>query len=99
MKPNEFISYEHAPTHLFVPGATYMLTAGTRDRRRLLASENKKDGAARALLRVASERGWAVVAWVILDNHYHAMLGAPEQAEAVTAIDHFCRLVHRRIAR
>ena len=96
MEPGFFYNYKHAPTHLFVPGATYMLTAGTYNRVRFFNSADKKNAVSKFLHNVSKEMNWKIIAWVILDNHYHTLLTASKSGNNSVAA--FVKKLHRRIS-
>jgi putative transposase len=97
MEPNLFYDYKHAPTHLFVPGSVYMLTAGTYNRERLLNTDEKKNNIIRYLNEITNKYDWQTIAWVVLDNHYHTLLRSPD-SDASIPISRLCKLFHRKIS-
>jgi len=96
MEAGTFYNYEHAPTHLFVPEATYMLTAGTYKKQKLLNSHDKKMRVIKSVENVSEKYNWLIIAWVILDNHYHTILKAPDNI--YFSISDFARSLHKQIA-
>ena len=96
MKPGIFYNYKHAPTHLFAPGATYMLTAGTYNKIRFINTEKKKKAVTKCLYDVSKKINWTIIAWVVLDNHYHTLLIASENNEF--SIAKFTKILHKRIS-
>ena len=96
METGVFYNYEHAPTHIFVPGVNYMLTAGTYERKRFFNSESKKNAIIKCLHKLSQKMEWKVIAWVILDNHYHTLLTAPDNEEMSIAV--FVKELHRQIS-
>jgi len=75
--------HPHAPAHLFRPGATYCVTARTLEGRPAMADPHRRQEVIDALHFAASRRAWTPLAWVVLTNHYHCLLQAPE-TEALT---------------
>src|SRR3989338_3170324 len=73
----EYKTYLHTPPHLYRPGAKYFITASTVKKLRLL-DDNAKERLLISLLKSCNNHGWKLEDWVILDNHYHIMLNAPE---------------------
>lgn len=55
------------PPHLFVADTLYMLTASIYKKADLIKSSQRK-------------LEWQIVAWVVLHNHYHAIVHSPEHA-------------------
>ncbi|MCC2669150.1 MAG: hypothetical protein K0Q72_1621, partial [Armatimonadetes bacterium] len=78
-----FTNHKHSPAHLFRPGATYFITAKTLDGAPILAPEYRREELLGSLEFAFEKRGWTLLAWVVLPNHYHTILKAPE-AEAVS---------------
>ena len=70
----------HAPSHLFVPSAAYMVTAGTFRKASLFDTDAKRDFLLETLLDQAEQWGWNLQAWAIMPNHYHFVAYAPEDA-------------------
>lgn len=76
-----FVRHRHVPPHLFRAGATYFVTARTLDGVPAMSVDARKQRLIEALRFAAEQRGWAVVAWVVLSNHYHCILTAPREGE------------------
>jgi len=72
--------YPHNPPHYFVPNAIYMVTGSTLYKKRLLTSNKHKFLVVEVLLERATHWGWSLEAWAILENHYHFIAHAPENA-------------------
>ena len=71
MDANEptYREWPHAPSHYFVPGAAYIVTARTYDKVRYFDTPEKKDFLLRSLFEHATSFGWALEAWAVLANH------------------------------
>jgi putative transposase len=81
--------WHHAPAHIFIPGATYMVTASTLYQEHLFNTPEKRDMLHESLLRETSELGWQLQSWAVLINHYHFVGLAPEHgADLKTLIRH-----------
>jgi putative transposase len=93
-KPNAH--WHHAPPHLFVSGASYMITAGTHWKRRLFDSPEKLDYLQQTIFERFGARGWVFEAWAIFSNHYHLIVRAPEDAESLRVV---LRDIHADTAR
>jgi putative transposase len=70
--------WHHRPAHRFIPGGTYMVTAGTlhkelffRDTERLRLLESQ-------LFRSLYSKQWSPEAWALFANHYHFVARAGE---------------------
>lgn len=67
---------KHVPRHIQIPGAVYMVTAGTYRKIPVFNTEFKLG----ILEEVIRERcilsKWELIAWVALPNHYHIMVKA-----------------------
>jgi len=70
-------TYSHTPPHLYRPGAKYFITASTF-RKKKLFDDKAKEKLFSSLLKSCKNNGWELEDWVILDNHYHMMLTAPQ---------------------
>ncbi len=70
----------HNPPHLFVTNVIYMLTASIYEKARLIASSQRKDEWRDAFYEAAEIHRWQVIAWVVLHNHYHAIVHSSEDA-------------------
>ncbi|HNE69243.1 MAG TPA: transposase [Anaerolineales bacterium] len=86
----------HTPPHLFVPNALYMLTASTYRSEPFMQTTERKLNWIKTFLTSAEMYKWEVVAWVVLDNHYHAVLKAPDSADNLPK---FVASYHRFTAR
>lgn len=69
------------PPHLFIADSFYMLTASTHHGVALIHSNQRKEEWRDAFLKAAKNYEWLVIAWVVLENHYHALVKAPANAE------------------
>jgi putative transposase len=84
MMDDTFKPAVHNPPHLFRSGAIYMLTASTYQREPLIYEARRKADWRDAFLRSAGLYQWEVIAWVVLDNHYHAIVRSPEDAGSLS---------------
>ncbi|MBM3181450.1 MAG: hypothetical protein FJZ86_14000 [Chloroflexi bacterium] len=73
-------TYPHNPPHYFVPNAMYIVTGSLLYNKRLLIDEKRKSLVCDILLERARHWGWALEAWSVLENHYHFIGQAPENA-------------------
>ena len=73
-----FKAYKHNPPHLFRPGAKYFITASTYRKEPFLKLDTTKERLLYSIQKGYSDNGWTVEDWVILDNHYHLMVNAPD---------------------
>ena len=74
----------HNPPHLFVPDAIYMLTASVYDRKPLIVSSKRKRDWTTAFQNAAEIHGWQIIAWVVLHNHYHAIVQSPDNVDSLS---------------
>jgi REP element-mobilizing transposase RayT len=65
------------PGQGFDPGRTHLVTASTLDGARLFADGTRLRILRDALVSALSAAGWALEAWVVLPNHYHAIVRSP----------------------
>jgi putative transposase len=75
--------WAHAPPHLFVPNAMYIVTAGTYLKTMLFDSKEKRNFLLQTLFNEAKQWGWSLQAWAVMPNHYHFVARAPENAETL----------------
>ena len=64
----------HHPPHIYLDDTWYIITASTLNHVRYLASDHAKNAVRESLMVLVEEYKMALVAWVILDNHYHLLL-------------------------
>ena len=76
---DDYKVYAHVPPHLYRDNAKYFITASTYERRKILDSSAKQQ-LILSILKACSHYEWKLEDWVILDNHYHIMINAPQEA-------------------
>jgi putative transposase len=84
MNSDIFKTAPHNPPHLFLPNTVYMLTASIYKNECLIQSPKRKLQWIESFLKSAEIYNWQVIAWVVLDNHYHAIIQSPEKAETLS---------------
>lgn len=84
----------HHPPHIFLDNTWYMVTARIFNNHLVLKPTKHKGLFRDLLLEIAEVFGFNVIAWVILDNHYHILLKC---AKGEKLTDFFRRL-HGRSA-
>ncbi len=80
MIENIFKTPTHTPAHLFRAGAIYMITASTYKKIPHMKDDTRKEQWLRTFRKAAETHAWKIIAWVVLDNHYHTILQAPESS-------------------
>ena len=88
----EYKTYRHNPPHLFIDNAKYFITASTYNRKPYLRSSFVKERLYWSLEKEFSRHHWEIEDWVILDNHYHLMVNAPDNSKSLPDI---IKEVHR----
>jgi putative transposase len=83
--------YPHNPPHYFVPDATYMVTGAILHNQHFLSEYKRKEFVLQTLFERANLLGWDLEAWAILNNHYHFIAQAPEDA---TTLEKLIRQLH-----
>lgn len=73
-------TYPHNPPHYFVPNAMYIVTGAILYKQHLLHDDKHKTLVLENLFERAVYWGWELEAWAILENHYHFIAYAPENA-------------------
>jgi len=91
-----FKKYPHNPPHLFLPNAYYMITGVTLRKEKLFNTFEKKSFLCETLLDRSRLLGWNIEAWSVMDNHYHFIARAPEDA---TTLSKLIRQIHSITAR
>lgn len=64
---------DHHPPHIFLNDTWYIITAATLNHTPLLLDEHAKALVCDRLRGLIPKFGLALLAWVILDNHYHVI--------------------------
>ena len=75
--------WHHAPSHLFLPNNTYMVTAGTYQKKAYFNTSDKLDFLQNTLFEEISQFGWSLEAWAIMANHYHFVTQAPDNPDTL----------------
>ncbi len=86
----------HNPPHLFVDDTLYMLTASIYHKASLMESPQRKAEWQDAFCEAAKIYQWQVIAWVVLNNHYHAIVQSPEHTRNLSK---FVNSYHKFTAR
>lgn len=73
-------TYLHNPPHYFVSNAIYIVTGATIYNKCFLTDDKRKSLICEILFERASQLGWKLEAWAVLENHYHFVARAPENA-------------------
>ena len=81
-----FKIYPHNPPHYFVPNAMYMVTGAILHNQDLLNENIKKGFVLKTMMERAQLLGWNLEAWAILNNHYHFIAQAPENAGTLSKL-------------
>ncbi|HEX37516.1 MAG TPA: hypothetical protein ENG70_01455 [Candidatus Cloacimonetes bacterium] len=79
-------TYQHNPPHLFIPNAKYFVTSSTLGKYPYLKSEEAKWAALHYLIKSLDYFNWELEDWVILDNHIHIMINAPEDSTTLSQL-------------
>ncbi len=88
----------HNPPHLFRSNAKYFITAAIYNKRHLMKDEGVKYAVIEVMFESFKRLHWKIEDWVLLDNHYHLMADAPENAKTLSCvINNFHRFSALRI--
>jgi putative transposase len=68
----------HSPPHLFMADWFYMLTGSIYKQQPLIKSSNRKKEFLESLHAASEIHHWLLVAWVVMDDHYHVILKSPQ---------------------
>src|SRR5689334_19616177 len=88
-------AYLHNPPHYFVPNAIYIVTGAILHNQRLLNDVRRKSLVLEILLERCAHWKWELEAWAILENHYHFVAHAPEDALTLETV---IRQIHSKSA-
>ncbi len=88
-------TYPHNPPHYFVSNSLYIVTGSTLYNKHLLTNITHKRIVCDILFERASHWGWELEAWAILENHYHFIARAPENA---LTLEKLIRQLHSKSA-
>ena len=83
----------HTPIHLFRTNATYMCTASLYGDEHLMKTDLRKAEWRDSFHKAAEIYQWKIIAWVVLSNHYHALLRSP--GDPGKSIDKFVASYHK----
>ncbi|MCJ7458917.1 MAG: transposase [candidate division Zixibacteria bacterium] len=78
--------YAHNPPHLFRPSSKYFITGSTYLKKHFLTPESSKRRLLDSIVKGCEKYNWVLEDWVILNNHYHLMLNAPDKADTLGAM-------------
>ena len=78
--------WHHAPSHLFLPNNTYMVTAGTYQKKAYFNTPDKLDFLRNTILEELSRLNWLLEAWAIMANHYHFIAQISESPDSLRSI-------------
>lgn len=82
MTDNVFKVAPHTPAHLFRAEAIYMITGATYQKQAIMQTDARKSEWCNSFIKASELYGWTVIAWTVLDNHYHVIVKSPEQNPA-----------------
>jgi putative transposase len=88
-------TYQHNPPHYFVPNTMYIVTGSLLYNKRLLTDNKRKSLVCDILFERANHCGWDIEAWAVLENHYHFIARAPENA---LTLEKLIRQIHSKSA-
>jgi putative transposase len=80
MSETNFKTALHNPPHRFVANTLYLLTASIYEKIHLIESSPRKVEWRDSFYEAATIYPWQIIAWVVLNNHYHAIVWSPEHA-------------------
>jgi len=82
----DYKKYQHNPPHLFIPNAKYFVTSSTLGKYPYLRSDDAKWATLHYLKKSLEYFNWELEDWVILDNHIHIMINAPEDSTTLSQL-------------
>ncbi len=87
----------NTPPHLFVGDWLFMITASIYKGQPFIRDDNRKRELINALLTASRLYQWKIIAWVVMDNHYHTILKSPSDNQA--GLPKFVASYHKFTAR
>jgi putative transposase len=81
-----FKRYQHNPPHLFRPKCKYFITGATYQKKHFLKLDFSKEKTVEYMFKSFEHFGWKIEDWVMLNNHYHVMADAPEDASTLPKV-------------
>jgi putative transposase len=69
----------HTPAHLFRSDSFYIVTGSIYQKQAFIKSSERKSQWRDTFLKASELYHWHLIAWVVLDNHYHIIIKSPEQ--------------------
>ena len=84
MQGEDYKVYTHNPSHLFKSNAKYFITGATYLKKAFLVAESAKGKLLDSVKKGCEKYFWVLEDWVILDNHYHLMLNAPNSVSTLS---------------
>ena len=76
-------TYEHNPTHLFRNYAKYFITGAIYEKKHLMVAPETKIAVVEYMFKSFAAQGWQIEEWVLLNNHYHLLADASENADVL----------------
>lgn len=78
--------WAHAPAHLFMPRASYIVTASTYRQALLFDTAQKRDLLQQTLFQESERWEWSLQAWAVMANHYHFVAQAPQEPQTLKGL-------------
>lgn len=72
----------NTPPHLFVSDWFYMLTGSIYKQHPIIRNNDRKREWVDALCAASELYDWSIIAWVVMDNHYHTILKSPKSGSS-----------------
>jgi putative transposase len=88
-------TYPHNPPHYFVSNSLYFVTGSLLHNKHLLVDDRRRSLVCEILFERSHHWGWELEAWAILENHYHFIARAPENA---LTLEKLIRQLHSKSA-
>jgi putative transposase len=79
-------AWHHRPAHVFVPGAFYLVTAGTLHKQHLFHGNERLQLLQKELFASVEAYGWDLQAWALFSNHHHFIAQAPTDATSLRSM-------------
>jgi putative transposase len=79
-------TWHHSPLHLFIPGATYIVTGATFEKAYFFHGPERLELLQELLLQTLEKFEWIVQAWAVFVNHYHFIARASKIRDSLSLL-------------
>lgn len=81
-----FKTYDHNPPHLFRNSTKYFITGAIYEKKQFMREPDTKIAVIKYMFTSFAAQKWQIEEWVVMNNHYHLLADAAENADALPLI-------------